>query len=257
MNRFSAVAAALCMSLVYTAPAMAQQSTALSSMSPAERAEFQSEVRAYLLENPEVILEALEILEERREQQAQAADLNIIRSNSEAIFEDGYSFVAGNPDGDITIVEFTDYRCGYCKQAHPEVASLIASDPNIRLIVKEFPILGPESVAAGRMALAAVEVDASLFGELNERLMSFPGNLTEDMAYRIAGNVGYDVDALKAEAESDATTAKLEENYRLAQELGLRGTPSFILSDEVIRGYVPAADMKKMIAEKRHAALSD
>ncbi|MEM9043212.1 MAG: DsbA family protein [Pseudomonadota bacterium] len=251
---FRLIAQAL-VGLSLLAPAMtaAQSTTTPTELGEPDRDKLRAEIRAYLLDNPEVILEALEILEQRRELQAQAADKSLIATYANQIFDDGHSFVAGNPNGDITLVEFLDYRCHYCKQAHPQIAELLKSDPNIKLVVKEFPILGPNSVAAGRIAIAAAAIDDTKYKALNDALMTFKGNLTERAAYRVAEGVGYDTDTLRAEADSDATTEKLNANFQLAQVMGLNGTPSFILEDEVIRGFLPAAQMQALIDEKRRA----
>lgn len=258
INRLSSTVAALAIGLSVAASAQEQStpSTPASDLNDGQRQLLRDEIRAYLLENPEVIFEAIEIYEQRRQQLAQQADKDLIAANRTAIFEDGHSFVGGNPEGDITLVEFSDYRCGYCRRAHPEIAKLLEQDDNIRLIVKEFPILGPESIAAGRIAIAALEIDPSLYGALNDKLMSFPQNLTEASAYRIAKSVGYDVEALKEVAASEETTAKLRENFDLARQLGLQGTPSFILGDEVIRGYLPLEEMQARVADARSAAKS-
>ncbi|MEL7469362.1 MAG: DsbA family protein [Pseudomonadota bacterium] len=220
-------------------------------MSASERAAFRNEVRNYLLENPEVIFEAIQILEQRRNMAAQNADRNLVAAHAEAIFEDGYSFVGGNPDGDITMVEFLDYRCGFCKRAHPEVQEVLDRDPNVRLIVKEFPILGPDSVAAGRMALAALDVDRSKYEDLSDALMSYNGNLTEQVAYKIASGVGYDIAELKARAGSSEIDGRLQSNFALAQALNLQGTPAFIVGNEVIRGYLPVDELLGAIQDAR------
>ena len=120
----------------------------ISSMSEAERAAFRAEVRAYLLENPEVLSEAIEVLQQRQAEEAASQDLNLVKANQQDLFQDSHSYVGGNPEGDITVVEFIDYRCGYCRKAHTEVGQLIESDGDIRYIVKEFPILGDQSVIA-------------------------------------------------------------------------------------------------------------
>lgn len=223
----------------------------VKNMSPGERANFGAEVRSYLLQNPEVIFEAIQILEEKRNRAAETADRDMVERHAAAIYEDGFSFVGGNPDGDITLVEFLDYRCGYCKRAHPEVQEVLDRDPNVRLIVKEFPILGPDSVAASRMALAALAMDPSKYEELGDALMSYNGNLTEQVAYKIAGSIGYDIAELKVRAGGEVVEAQLEQNYRLAQALGLQGTPAFIVGSEVIRGYLPVEDMLGAVNEAR------
>lgn len=223
------------------------------TMSAAEKEAFGKAVRAYLLENPEVIMEAVNVLEQREQQAAQARDKDLIADNADAIFNDGFSFVAGNPEGDVTVVEFLDYRCGYCKRAHPVVQELIESDPNIKLVVKEFPILGPNSVVAGRMALAAVELDSSKYEALNDELMSFNGDLTEAMAYRIAGQVGYDIAALKEMSADEKISERLNRTYQLAQKLGVQGTPAFIIGDTVIRGFLPIDDMLSVVSQARVA----
>jgi protein-disulfide isomerase len=225
----------------------------LSTMSEADRAAFGQQVRAYLLENPEVIMEAIQILEQRRSAATQEADRKLVADNADRLFEDGFSWVTGNPDGDVTLVEFLDYRCGYCKKAQPEVEALLERDPNIRLVVKEFPILGPDSVAAGKMALAALKLDRERFGPLHHALMDYRGNLTEDAAYQLAEEAGYDAGELRDLADSTEIDDRLQQNYQLAQALGLQGTPAFIVGDQVIRGYLPSDELEAAVEEARVA----
>lgn len=236
------------------APAQEQTRPALSAMSEADREALRTEIRAYLLEHPEVLMEAIDVLEQRRAEGQQKADAAAVAENRDAILNDGHSWVGGNPQGDVTLVEFLDYRCGYCKKAHPELQQLIEADGNIRYIVKEFPILGPDSVTAGRMALAAAAIDPEKFGRLNDTLMRFPGQLTETAAYQIAANAGYDVAALKAKAAEAEIEARIGDNYKLARALGIEGTPGFVLGEHVLRGYHPMTDMAAMIAQARAAA---
>lgn len=225
----------------------------LANMTETERAQFRAEVRAYLLENPDVIMEAIQVLEQRRNQAGIEADRQMISAHADAIFNDGFSWVGGNPDGDVTVVEFLDYRCGFCKRAHPEIEELLDRDPNVKLIVKEFPILGPDSVKASKIALAALSLDRSGYKALNDALMSYRGNLTEQVAYRIAGEQGYDIAALKEKAASAEVDEMLNSNYELARTLRLEGTPAFIVGDEVIRGYLPVDDMLAAVQEARTA----
>jgi protein-disulfide isomerase len=252
MRRAIATAAlVLALALPGLAPAQEQSRPGLSDMTEAEREALRTEIRAYLLEYPEVLMEAIQILEARRAAETLQADAALIAANSEALYEDPNSWVSGNPDGDLTLVEFADYRCGYCKKAHPEVKELLRRDPNIRLVVKEFPILGPDSTAAARAALAALDLDPANFEALNDALMRFEGQLTEATTYQIAGNLGYDVPALKARAASAEIEARIADNYALAKNLGLQGTPSFILGNQIIRGYLPIDQMQTAVAGAR------
>ncbi|MEM1298970.1 MAG: DsbA family protein [Pseudomonadota bacterium] len=228
--------------------------TDLQAMQDADRAAFRAEVRAYLLDNPEVIMEAIQILEQRRAVAAQQADKQLIQTHAAALYDDGFSYVGGNPEGDITVVEFLDYRCGFCKRAHPIVEELLDRDPNVRLIVKEFPILGPASVSAGKIALAALDVDRTKYSELNDALMTYPGNVTEQVAYRIAGDVGYDIAALKTRAAEEEIDDRLQRNYQLAQALGVQGTPAFVVGSEVIRGFLPIDEMLAAVEDARREA---
>ena len=131
----------------------------IASMSIAEREAFRAEVRAYLLDNPEVLTEAIDVLQGRQAEAAAQGDLALVKANAADLFEDGYSYVGGNPDGDLNVVEFLDYRCGYCKKAHAEVEALVETDGNIRYVVKEFPILGDQSVLSLRVEGPDCETD--------------------------------------------------------------------------------------------------
>ena len=221
-------------------------------MSSAERAAFGEQVREYLLENPEVIFEAIQILEQRREQESAQADAQLVAANAEELFNDGYSFVGGNPEGDVTIVEFLDYRCGYCKRAHDEVATLLEADGNIRLIVKEFPILGEQSVLASRFAVATKQVagDES-YKALHDALMEFNGEVTLPALRRLASTFGLDAAAIEAHMQSDAVTREIAQTRALAQALKISGTPTFVLEDELLRGYLRYDQMEALVNAKR------
>lgn len=250
--------AALALSLALAVPALPaaaqqQSSPAAPEMSETERAQFRAEVRAYLLENPEVILEAIQILEAHRATDQEERDARLVAQHSAELFRDPDDWVGGNPEGDVTLVEFFDYRCGYCKRAHPQVQALLEQDPDLRYVAKEFPILGPDSMAASRMALAALELDPETYGALNDRLMSFRGQLTEAAAYRIAGDLGYDVEALRERAAKPGIEAIIRGNHRLARALGINGTPGFVLGDRIIRGFLPREEMAAEVAEVRAA----
>ncbi|KMW56423.1 Protein-disulfide isomerase [Candidatus Rhodobacter oscarellae] len=224
----------------------------MSAMSAEERDALRSEIRAYLLDNPEVLMEAIQVLESRQADQQAADDIALLQVNADALLNDPTSWVGGNPDGDVTIVEFLDYRCGYCKRAHPEVAELIASDGNIRLIVKEFPILGEESVQASRFALAVREVGGDeAYKAVNDGLMTMRGQISERSLRAMASDQGLDADAVMAAMSSEAVQRIIAQNRALGQRLSISGTPSFVFGDQMVRGYVPLDAMREIIAEER------
>lgn len=232
-----------------TAPVQALD---LSTMNDAERAAFGAQVRAYLLENPEVIIEAVNLLEQRQAEAEIAQDGMLVAENLEELQNDGYSWVGGNPDGDITLVEFMDYRCGYCKRAAPEVAQLLAQDGNIRLIIKEFPILGESSVLASRFAVATRLVAGNdAYKQVHDALIEFGGEPNDVSLRRLSEGLGLDSDAIMAMMDSPEINTELAQTRALAQRLNISGTPTFVLQDELLRGYLPADQMSVIIADKR------
>ncbi|MBI6629982.1 DsbA family protein [Pontibaca salina] len=246
MLRFAAPA------LTALALAAPVQALDLSAMSDGERDAFRAEVRAYLLENPEVIFEAVAVMEERQADAQTHADFTLVQTNHEAIFNDGFSWVGGNPEGDITLVEFMDYRCGYCRRATPEVAKLLEEDGNIRLIVKEFPILGEASLISSRFAIATKHLaGAEAYEAVHNALMEFSGDPDEVALIRLAEGLGLDGKAVMSLMDSDAVNAEIAKTRELAQRLQITGTPTFVLQDEMLRGYLPGEQMAAMIAEKR------
>lgn len=224
----------------------------LGNMSADEQRAFNDAVRAYLLENPEVIMEAVAVLEERQQTAEAERDLKLVAVNEAALYDDGFSHIGGNPDGDITIVEFIDYRCGYCKRAHPDVAELISSDGNIRLITKEFPILGEQSTLASRFAIATMQLAGSESYKLvSDALMAMRGNVDEGSLGRIAAEFGLDGDAILAHMNNEDVTNVISETRLLGQRLQITGTPTFVIAGQMLRGYVPLEGMQKIVAEAR------
>ncbi|KQI68643.1 disulfide bond formation protein DsbA [Loktanella sp. 3ANDIMAR09] len=239
---FAALAA-----LTIALPAQAQ-----TQMSEAERDAFRAEVRAYLMENPEVIMEAIDVLQAREEAMQAQADAAMVQSQMEALTNDGFSFVDGNPDGDITIVEFMDYRCGYCKRAFPEVETLLSADGNIRLIVKEFPILGEESVLASRFAIATKMVAGNdAYKAVHDTLMALNGSPNIDTLVRLGNTLGLDTEAITAMMNDDAVTQVIANNHALGQALRISGTPTFVVADQMVRGYVPADQLQQLVDDLR------
>ncbi|MEQ9257898.1 MAG: DsbA family protein [Roseovarius sp.] len=246
---FAALALAGTAATFAPAPATALD---LASMSEAERQIFREEVRAYLLENPEVIMEAVAVLEQREAQAEAEADVAAIRENAEAIFNDGYSWVGGNPEGDITLVEFMDYRCGYCRRAAPEVTDFITFDGNVKLIVKEFPILGEQSVLSSRFAIATKQIAGDeAYESVHDALIAYTSEITQDSLARLGQSLDLDTDAIIAHMDSPEVSAVIAANHQLAQKLGISGTPSFVMENRMLRGYLPREEMEALAEEIR------
>lgn len=238
--------------LIATALVAGLPATAQSDMTETERAALHAEIRGYLLENPEIIMEVIAILDEKRVASEAANEAAFVADNADAIFDDGYSFVGGNPEGDFTIVEFVDYQCGFCRKSHPEVRELIEADGNIRIIVKEFPILGPGSELASRAAISTlISEGPEAYERLNDALMTLEGQVTEAGLDGVLAAVGVDADAVKAGMSSDEVTRRIQETRGLAQALQITGTPTFVFGDRMVRGYVALAQMRGLVEESR------
>jgi len=223
-----------------------------AEMTAGEREEFRAEVRAYLLENPEVLNEMVALIEARQREAEAAGDVGRLAASSQAVFDDGFSFVGGNPEGDVTVVAFLDYQCGYCRRAHPDVAELVASDGGVRLIVKEFPILGPASEQAARAAISTlISAGPEAYAALNDRLLRLEGQLTDARIDATLAEVGVDPAAVRAGMDDPEVTRRIEATRALAQTLEIQGTPSFVFEDRMLRGYAPLAAMQALLAEVR------
>ncbi len=235
-----AAPALLGLSLI-TGPAQALD---LNAMSDAEKEQFGQQVREYLLENPEVIIEAINILEQRNALAEAQADQELVVANADELFNDGYSWVGGNPDGDLTLVEFMDYRCGYCRRAVPQVAELLSEDGNIRLIIKELPILGDASIMSSRFAIATKHVAGDdAYKQVHDALLEFGGEPTEVTLRRISDGLGLDSDAIIEAMNSEQVTSEINQTRELARRMNISGTPSFVLGTEMLRGFLTADQM--------------
>ena len=240
---------ALALTLALAAPAAA---TDLEAMTAPEREAFRAEVRSYLLENPEVLMEALSVLEQRQAEAEVERDAMAVEANADALFSSAYDVVLGNPEGDVTVVEFMDYRCGYCRRAHPEVMELLEFDDDIRLVVKEFPILGEQSVLASRFAIATrVALGDAAYVEMHNALMEMRGDVTQPALMALAGDRGLDAEAIAASLDDPMVQDTIEYNRALGQRLQITGTPSFVFGDQMVRGYVPLDGMLEIVASLR------
>ncbi|MBN7786766.1 DsbA family protein [Ponticoccus gilvus] len=250
-TRPSLTATATALSLL-AAPAFAQDSFDFDAMTEDQRAAFGAQVRAYLMENPQVIMDAVAALEQQQAAQQAAADDSLVSDNLDRLLNDGYSWVGGNPEGDVTVVEFMDYRCGYCRKAQPEVDELIAADGNIRLIVKEFPILGEASVLSSKFAIATqIVAGDEAYKAVHDALIALEGAPGEPQLSRMATTLGLDFDAIAAEMDSDEVQRRIAETRELAIDMQINGTPSFVFGDQMVRGYVPLQGMEQIVAQLR------
>lgn len=224
----------------------------LGEMSGAERAAFQAEVKAYLLENPEVLVEAMDVLQSRQDAAAVDRDLEMMAANKDKIFNDGVSWVGGNLDGDITVVEFVDYRCGYCRKAHDEVAELVKSDGNIRFVLKEFPILGEDSIISSKFAISVLQLHGNeSYKQVHDALIALRGSPDADTLARLAADLGLDPAPILARMDAPEVAAVIEANHALGKTMEVSGTPTFVVDQTMVRGYVPLDGMRQIVAGQR------
>lgn len=200
-------------------------------------------------ENPEIVMEAVALLEQQQAD-AQAQSLAEVLRNQRDLFErDPNAPVLGNPDGDVTVVEFFDYNCPYCRRVKPEVRALIEEDPNIRLVYREWPILGEGSVFAARAALAARE--QGKYKEFHWAMMEVDGRANEASVMRVAEEVGLDLDQLRKDMEAPEVTEHIETSMRLTQALGFNGTPSFVIGNALVPGFVETDRLLDLVDDAR------
>ncbi len=243
MRRVTILLAAAVLAVLAGGAARAADPPALS------REQIEQIVRDTIKKSPEIVIEALQAVEnQRREAAHQQAKQNLVVRHDEIVSDPG-SPVAGNASGDVTVVEFFDYACPHCKNVVPTVKQLLKEDGKIRLVYKEYPILGPASIVASHAALAARAQDKYL--PLHDALMALKEPLTEATIFRVAKQVGLDVDRLKTDMAAPAIEALIEKNYALGQALGINGTPAFVIGGEVAPGAVPLARLKQFVARAR------
>lgn len=242
--------AALLATAAFSAPPAFGQG--LEAMTEAERAAFRAEVKAYLMENPEIIVEAMNVLQGREDEAAATRDQQLLAENKDIIFNDAGSWVGGNPDGDVTVVEFMDYRCGYCRKAYEEVEQLVKADGNIRLVLKEFPILGEDSIASSRFAIAVLQLHGGeAYKKAHDALITLRGDVTTEALTRLADDLGVDGDAVLVRMSSPEVDAVIAQNQALANLLQISGTPTFVIDQTMVRGYVPLDGMRQIVAQQR------
>lgn len=237
--------AALMLAMGLSAGAGAQD----QPFTPAQREALRQMMREFIMQNPELLIEALESLDERRRAESEQRARQMLTERREQIFNNPANPVLGNPNGDVTLVEFFDYRCPYCKQMHAPIAQLAAEDRQVRFVHIQLPILGPDSLIASRVALAARAQNR--YQQVHDALMGSRGNLDEATIMRLAQSSGVDMARLRTDMNSRAVTEQIEANRRLAEELGVTGTPAFVIGERLIPGAVDPATLRGLIAQAR------
>ncbi len=235
-------------------PAGAQPSRDIQSVAGLDRNAIEAIVRDYLVENPEIMLEVQAALEDKQDADRRLAQSEAIDRSSDLIFNAAYDGLVGNPAGDITIVEFFDYNCGYCERALADMQHLVDADANLRFVVKEFPILGQESRDAHVVSMAFRTLEPAKYGEFHQALLSYPGRANEASAIKIALSYGVDEAALRAEMDNPDIASAFAETYALANDLSITGTPSYVVGGEVIFGAQGRELLAERIANARECA---
>jgi protein-disulfide isomerase len=236
--------------------ASASAGTAQDSPFTAQQEERMGEiVRAYLLEHPEIINEAMQTLRERQAAEAAARAAQAMQEHRDELLADPMSPVVGDPNGKVTVVEFFDYNCPYCRAAGPMVTELLQGNPDVRFVYKEFPTLAASSRFAAQAALAARRQSPELYTVLHDRLMKATDRLAEDGVVQIAREAGVDVDRMGADMEDPAINKSIDGNIELARAIGVTGTPTFIVGDAMLVGAKPLQQMESAIADARPPSL--
>jgi len=251
------LAAAGALAFLGAAPAFAAEATpapvssSADGLTPAQRADVEGVIKDYLMAHPEVIKDAMDELQRRQDAAAAAQQVSAISDNSSALFSSKRQVVLGNPKGDVTLVEFFDYNCGYCKRAHADLKELLANDKNLRVVLKEFPVLGDGSVEAANVAVAVNMVAPDKYWAFHDAMLTERGQANGEKAIAVAEEVGIDKAALMKAMQSPEVKATIAESYDLANKLALTGTPSYVTAKEVVVGAVGYDALKEKIGVAR------
>ena len=206
-------------------------------------------VKNYLMENPQIVAEIMNNTQRHVIEQEEARKAAMVRAKAGQIYNDKRDFSIGNPDAAITVVEFFDYNCGYCKRAFPDVIKLTQNNEDVRVVLKEFPILGPPSLQAARASLAA-KADGKYF-KIHQALLNARSSLNATSLNNVLKQNGLDPDSINQSGKSAEIRKQIEDVRNLAQELGINGTPAFIINDVVYSGALGYEEMQRIIDEVR------
>jgi protein-disulfide isomerase len=223
------------------------------SFSTPQRGEIEKIIKDYLLKHPEVLQEAMAELEKKQAVAESEKARSAVKTHSEAIFNSPRQVTLGNPQGDVTFVEFFDYNCGYCKRALTDMVELMGKDPKLKVVLKEFPVLGPSSVDAAQVAVAVRMQDKTgkKYLEFHQKLLTGRGQVDKAKALATAKEIGLDMARLDKDLKSDEVAKTLEESMKLAEALGLNGTPSYVIGNDVVIGAVGLSTLSQKIQAAR------
>ncbi len=235
--------------LLVLEPALGQEQSKPAQFDPAEETAIREVVREYLVTHPEVVIDAIRVYQQREKVAAEERKRETLKRQQAAIFNNPHDPVIGNPDGDVAVVEFFDYRCGYCRSVANGLREAAKADGRIRVVMKEFPILGPDSQFAARAALASVK--QGLYEPFHFAMMNAKGNLDKKAVMAIATEVGLEVERLKRDMQAREIDGLLRRNFELAELLGINGTPAFVIGDEVIPGAIDMQTLRDKVAQVR------
>ena len=230
-------------------PGFRSRSVTPASSTTAPADEFDKRVEAYLLNHPEVIVEAVNRYQSRQVAQQETEAQAVLKTRAKEVFRDQNSPVAGNPAGNATLVEFFDYNCPYCRRMAPIMEKLISTDPQLRVVYKEFPILGPNSVFAAKAALAAQE--QGKYVAFHDELFRLHGAAEPGTVMQVATKIGLDTDQLKADMKKPQIQAAIEKNLALAEALRINGTPGFVIGSHILRGATDLKALQEQIEDSR------
>lgn len=225
-------AASVALSVTLPVRAAAEELT----ISDANRKEIESIIRSYLIENPEILVEAQQALEARQAAEQRDIQRAVIAAAGDDLFDSEHDGLIGNPEGSITIVEFFDYNCGYCKRALDDMQAMVEADKDLRFVMKEFPILGEDSQKAHMVSQALIALAPEKYAEFHQKLLGSRGRATEEKAMEIATGMGLEEASLREAMKDPQIIATFRKTYDLANKLSITGTPSYVVGDEVVFG---------------------
>jgi protein-disulfide isomerase len=241
------LAAAVAMAAMLALPPIAP--TAAAEFTPEQRRAIEAVIHDYLTNNPELMLDLLQAAQDKLKGESRDKAAAALVDRRRELLDDPDSPVAGNPKGDVSLVEFFDYRCPYCKQVEPALEALLAKDKQLRFVYKELPVLGPDSITAARAALAARK--QGKYDAMHRALMMVKGQIDEAAVTKVASSVGLDVERLKADMAAPEVDRALKANLKLAEALDIHGTPGFVIGDEIVPGAVSLDELKRLIEAAR------